>query len=130
MAFCYTLCFNIHKPVLFCFVFACIFLFHYCCDLWLLTCLFLSPNNSILQSISTTLLFFFKWCILLMYICSVLCFQLPLPNLSIRWSWTENQMGVLKGYWCICIIYKDIFCVLKWRLVVYYLWPLDVTLWV
>lgn len=29
---------------------------------------------------------------------------------------------------CICIIYKDIFCVLKWRLVVYEICSLNVTL--
>lgn len=50
-----------------------------------------------------------------------------MPDTSIRWSWTESQIGVLEKYSCIYIIYKDIFCVLKWRLVVYYLWSLDVT---
>lgn len=50
-----------------------------------------------------------------------------LPNIRIRWSCSESQIGVLKKYSCIYIIYKDIFCVLKWRPVVYYLWSLDVT---
>lgn len=50
-----------------------------------------------------------------------------MPNVSIRYCWTEAQIRVLK-YSCIYIIYKDIFCVLKWRFVVYSLWCLDVIL--
>ena len=126
----YTLCFNIHQPILyilhasFYLIAAVIF------DLFDLL-VFYPPNNSVLQSVSTSLLFILKWCILLlMYICSVLLISAPffLPNIRIRWSWTESQIGVFKRYSCIYIIYKDIFCVLKWRLVVYYLWSLDVTL--
>lgn len=70
--FFYTLCFNIQQPILY---FACIFLFHYSCDLDLLTCLFFIPLNFTVHF--NFIAVFFKWCILLMYICSALWFQLP-----------------------------------------------------
>lgn len=40
----------------------------------------------------------------------------------------NSRCGNTERYSCICIIYKDIFCVLKWRIVVYEIWYLDVTL--
>lgn len=103
-------------------------LFHFfACALFNLPCFFTCLFSS-LGNMQSYLICYFYWnCDLIVY----LFWPAPLtilPNITKKKkkkkkkevNWIPDLS--IEVYLCIYIIYKDIFCVLKWRFVVYYLW--------
>lgn len=92
MAFYYTLCFNIHQPILYIFLHA---------SFYFITAVIFEPAWFYpLITLQFYSLFHLHRCFLQMvHIINVylLCPMISapfLPNISIRWSWTESQLGV------------------------------------
>lgn len=96
MAFYYTLCFSIHQPTLY---FACIFLFICRCELWpacfhppiTLVCVMFLHHCCFLQMVHNVVII-----IINVYLLCPMIAAPFLPNISIRWSWSESQIGVWK----------------------------------
>lgn len=90
----YTLCFSTHQATLY---FACIFLFICRCELWpacffppiTLVCIMFQHHCCFLQMVHNII-------IINVYLLCPMIAAPFLPNISIRWSWSESQIGVWK----------------------------------